>query len=263
MSSNRTPGTTFRVFRALATVVSVVGTLFFGTILATVLLNPLWVEQKAREAIRVEVESRVKEKLTTSGNEHIERLAGKAAERLGAERLQALQQIRDGLPQRVARVVADMANADCECRRRIEAATVESFKRAVVNIASRESALTNLIRAKYQDTVEKLLREIAILSGANALVFALLGLAVVLRPGANIHLVPTAFVLVLSAGVVGYLYLFQQDWLNTILFANYVGLAYFAYLGVAFALLCDVFFNRARFIVGVLNSLGSITLSPC
>lgn len=61
-----------------------------------------------------------------------------------------------------------------------------------------------------------------------------------------------------AAGVVGALYIFGQDWLHTIVFNDYVGLGYFAYLGVAVAFLADVAFNRARVSTQVVNAAFNI-----
>ena len=85
----------------------------------------------------------------------------------------------------------------------------------------------------------------------------------VLRPRASWHLLPAAVVLVLAAGVTAYLYLFNQNWLHTVVFSDYVGWAYFAYLGVAAGLLGDVVLNRGRIVGNVLSSVGDISVSPC
>ena len=79
---------------------------------------------------------------------------------------------------------------------------------------------------------------------------------------------PAAVVLLAASVVVAYLYLFQQDWLRTIVFARYVGLWYFADLGLAFAVLGDVVLNRARVtaraLCAMLHALGSgVEVGPC
>jgi hypothetical protein len=66
-----------------------------------------------------------------------------------------------------------------------------------------------------------------------------------LRKRAGLQLVLPTVVLLGAAGLAGYLYLFNQDWLHTIIFSEYVGLGYFVYLALAVALLTDVLFNRA------------------
>lgn len=115
--------------------------------------------------------------------------------------------------------------------------------------------MTTLIRSKYMETASQLTREFRIFAGTNAIVFALLLIAVLVKRQAGLHLLPSAFVLLLAAGVTAYLYLFNQNWLHTLVFSDFVGFTYIGYLGSAFALLCDIIFNRARVTTKVLNAL--------
>lgn len=86
----------------------------------------------------------------------------------------------------------------------------------------------------------------------------------VVRRNARLHLLPPAALLVCSAFVVGWFYLFEQDWLHTILFNDYVGVWYFAWVGAAFLFVCDAMFNRARVTAQVLNVGGStVSALPC
>jgi hypothetical protein len=124
------------------------------------------------------------------------------------------------------------------------------------------------IRTKYMETAEALTREFRIFTGANAAMFALLGLTTRWRKRAGAQLLLPAAVLIGAAAVVGGLYLFSQNWLHTVVFAEYVGLGYFAYLALAVALLADIAFNRARvtteIVNAILNVLGSaVTVVPC
>ena len=78
----------------------------------------------------------------------------------------------------------------------------------------------------------------------------------------------SAWMLLAAASITAYLYLFNQNWLHTLLFSDYVGLAYLGYLGAAFALLSDIIFNRARITTEILNfilnALGSaVQVVPC
>lgn len=82
------------------------------------------------------------------------------------------------------------------------------------------------------------------------------------------HLALPAVVLLGAVMVTGGLYLFNKNWLHTIVFGEYVGLAYAAYLASVALLLADVVFNRARVITRlvnwVLNAIGAaLSLSPC
>jgi hypothetical protein len=173
------------------------------------------------------------------------------------------------VPRKIAEVVADMARADCECRKRLRALMEKSHGERLSSLFQVRERLAHFIESAYADVAAKLLREVRIFTGANAAVFALLAWVIHRRRAAALQLALPAIVLAGAASATGYLYLFQQDWLHTILFSQYVGWAYVGYLGLAIALLSDVVFNRARVSTGVinlaLNAVGSATVvvSPC
>ena len=50
-------------------------------------------------------------------------------------------------------------------------------------------------------------------------------------------------------------YLPGQDWFYTILYNDYMGFGYVAYIGVIFGFLTDVVFNAARITTQVINSI--------
>ena len=71
-----------------------------------------------------------------------------------------------------------------------------------------------------------------------------------------------------AASLTAYLYLFNQNWLHTIIFSDYVGMTYIAYLAVAFSFICDLLFNRARITARILSQLFSavgsaVSVAPC
>lgn len=113
-----------------------------------------------------------------------------------------------------------------------------------------------------------LLREVRIFTAANALVFLLLFATTYARRRAGLQLLLPAVVLAGAAVLVAGLYLFGQDWLHTIVFSDYTGLTYFAYLGAAMLFLADVAFNRARVSTTIVNAsfqAAGVALSaaPC
>ena len=88
------------------------------------------------------------------------------------------------------------------------------------------------------------------------------------RQRAALQLALPAVVLAGAVVITTTLYLFNQNWLHTVLFSQYVGLGYVAYLGLAVAFLADIVFNRARVTTELVNivlqALGSaIKAVPC
>jgi hypothetical protein len=244
------------------------GGLLFAAAFVYSFINPVDVEQRARVAIEAEVRSRV--------DAHIERLDGSGlsaiARRLSDESQAKVervrQQLKGGLPARIAGISARMRNLDCECRRQVEANASAWLQGSILVQEDLQARLESLIRTKYMEVAGQVLREFRIFTGVNAAVLLLLGVAVVAKRKAGVHLVPAAVVLVVASVVVGYFYLFQQDWLHTLVFGDYVGLWYLGYLATAALLLGDLLVNRARvtahLISALLGAMGSvIVVVPC
>ncbi|MBL8525679.1 MAG: hypothetical protein JNN20_18515 [Betaproteobacteria bacterium] len=256
------------VLRNLLLALGVIGALAFAAAFIASFINPLFVENIAREVIKREVENRVHEKIDALDDKF---LAGKAAQLVKGygDEVAALQrQLKEKVPEKLTVVIAEMGNLNCECRKKVEAGLRDGLQVRILSATAAQERLTALIRTKYMEAAEKLTREFRVFTGTNAIVFALLALAVFVKPRAGLHLVPAALVLVVAAALTGCLYLFNQDWLHTILFGDYVGFAYVGYMSIAFALLCDLLLNRARITARILNALlqmvGSVaSIAPC
>ncbi|HYO76390.1 MAG TPA: hypothetical protein VE010_08005 [Thermoanaerobaculia bacterium] len=208
--------------------------------------------------MRREVEARVQKRIATLSESWLAERAWRLAGRNDRATAEAKRKLSENLPQKIAAVVAEMQESDCECRKFVADAAstflkVELFSRTAVS-----QTLGRLIRTKYAEVVDALLREFRIFTAANALMFLLLGVTTHFRRRAGLQLLLPAIVLIGAATLVGTLYLFGQDWLHTILFSDYVGLGYFAYLAAAIVLLLDVVFNHARVTTEILNALFNI-----
>jgi hypothetical protein len=112
------------------------------------------------------------------------------------------------------------------------------------------------------------MREFRIFTASNAIAFALLVAITLIRRAATLQLFLVALVVVGAVMVTGGLYLFNQNWLHTIVFGDYVGMAYAAYLAGVTLLFADVVFNRARVTTEIVNivleAIGSAARAvPC
>ena len=251
------------LLRATVFALGLIGALLFGSAWLASLVAPNWVEQIGRELVRQEVQKRVGQKIDALDQSALVGLARRYGGEQAARAERATRQLREQLPAKVAAVTAQMRDKDCTCRRAIEERLEAGLLADLADATRLQQRVGGLVRTQYMHTAAQLVREFRIFTGTNALVFALLAAAVLWRPRANIHLLPAAAVLVLAAGVTGYLYLFNQNWLHTVVFGSYVGWAYLAWLGVAAALLGDVCLNRGRVVGNVLSSVGDFSVAPC
>lgn len=133
----------------------------------------------------------------------------------------------------------------------------ECKKSRIADLTQVRERLASLIESAYVSVSAQLLRELRIFAGSNALAFAALGAVTYARRGAALQLVLPAFVLLGAVAVTSVIYLFNQDWLHSIVYSDYVGFAYLGYLALASALMADVVFNRARVTTKVVNAISS------
>jgi hypothetical protein len=263
-----TLGVIINALRASLIVFGAIGAILFGAELVMSYVNPGFVEQMARHIIRYQVERQVRERVEAIDGEFLTQKANRFVKGYSEEIASAKRQLAEGLPAQIATVIAEMRNLDCECRREIEKSIRGGVEWRITAASQATERLNTLIRTKYMETAEKLTREFRIFTGTNAIVFALLIIATLIKRRAGLQLVPPAIVLLIVATFTAYLYLFNQNWLHTIVFSDYVGFAYVAYLSVGFFFLCDILFNRARVTTELLNRLFSswgidVSVMPC
>lgn len=254
--------------RTAILILSFLGALVFTSAFALSYLNPILIERAAREVVRIEVERRVGQRIDELTNSRIAGLAQRALRKTGIEIENAQSDIREQLPRRVANIVADMLDADCECRRRLVASSEASAQEHLSSLLSVRERLTGLIEHAYASVSRSLMREFRIFTASNAIAFVLLGVVALVRKGATLQLLLPALVLVGAVVVTSSIYLFGQNWLHTIVFGNYVGLGYTLYLGVVALLFADILLNRARVTTRIVNAalelVGSaVSAVPC
>jgi hypothetical protein len=247
------------------TVPSLLGVLLFGGAFALSFLNPLLIERAAREVVRIEVEHRVGEKIDTLSNSRIADFAQRARGGTEADIAQTQRALRNEVPGQVATVIANMLNPGCECRERLAEYALRWESARLSSLIEVRERLAALIESAYASVTSSLMREFRIFTASNAIAFALLGFVSLVRGRATLQLCLPAVVLVGAVTVTGGLYLFNQNWLHTIVFGQYVGLAYATYLACVALLLADVLMNRARVTTRLVNvalhTVGSA--APC
>ena len=244
---------TMRTVRTALLLISAIGVAVFSTAFLISFVRPMFVESVAKEFVRRELEARVHERIASIDGSRLARLAQRVIDRNDREIGEARRKLSEVVPQKVASVVAQMQDPDCECRKFVTRATRSLLTLDVLARTATNEHLDRLIRTKYSEVVQALLREFRIVTAANAIVFLLLGATTYTKRAAGLQLLLPAVVLVGAATLVGSLYVFSQDWLHTILFSDYLGFGYFAYLVVAIVFLVDVVFNRARVTTEIVN----------
>lgn len=248
-------------------IVAVLGSLAFGALFALSYASPITLESWARRAIQGEIERRLTSETQALSRSSLVRAAERAVGANSRE-LAETQEFLARLPAKVAAVSSRMLDPECPCRQRLREAVRGGVIGRVTVLNAESERLVALIESKYAEVAHALLNEVRIFSAANSLIFVALGVLAVVKRRAGLQLLAPAAVLVGAAAVVACLYVFSQNWLQTVLLGSYVGFWYFPYLAVAVGLLADVAFNRARVTTRVVNGVSSVvggvaSAAPC
>ena len=107
------------------------------------------------------------------------------------------------------------------------------------------------------DVTKELKRDVRIFTASNAAAFLMLLAIASLKPRAITHLFVPGILLATSALLCSYFYIFEQNWLLTIIHSDYLGWAYMGWLGGVFLFLCDIVLNHGRVTTEILNALAS------
>ena len=251
------------------------GVALFASLFLLTFSDPQSVEKSARGFLEWKLKSDMHEKIDSlkfPQSKTLEMFLGDRAKTLYQEtdaKLTVLkQELKDDLPAIMAAVMARMADLNCECRKKWEERIRASLELEIASLEKAKENLADFAQARYMQIVEKLTRDLRTFLGINALVFLLLFLVSFSKPRATDHLFLPGLLMFLSTGICSYFYLFEQNWFYTILYSDYTGFGYLAYLLAVFALLCDIVFNKARvtseIINALANALGSaFSVAPC
>jgi len=233
---------------------------------------PGYIEETGKDFIQNQIERQTAEKIDdiklNSQNSKLAQIAGKLYLQNQEEIESIKMQLKNQAHEQLAAVIAEMRDLDCECRKKYAQMHKEDFEFRLALLQVANEKLQNFMKAKYMEVATELKRDVRIFTGSNTFVFLFLLLISFLKPGAITHLFLPGVLLVSATLVCSYFYIFEQNWLFTIIFNDYLGFAYLGYVGVVFLFLCDIVFNRARvtteIINAMLNAIGAaVQVEPC
>jgi hypothetical protein len=256
----------------LLRVLGAVGTVLFGAMFVFTFHQPAWVEHAARDFIAAQVAAEVGAHVTAITETPLGALSKAAATELygrNSGRIKDLKNsLRSKLDQRIASALAEIRNVDCECRTRIAALLHAGMLGSLASLEAENQRLTEFIQGRYLRVVAELRRDLRIFSATNAVACLLLLVVSFARPRAINHLAFPGALLAAAVIVSSYCYVFQQNWLLSVIYSDYFGFGYLGLLGGVFVLLLDIFLNHARLTTELgnwlLHAVGSaFSLSVC
>lgn len=250
----------------------VLGAALFMAFFALTFSTPQWVERFAVDFIEARVSERVDAGIDALRPIPISGVAARVAKGLQRQNEVALENLKErfkgGVRQAWSAALAEVRDLDCECREKwsgfLEAGTFQQL----ASLEALNQRLTAFIQASYMEIATELKRDIRVFAAINAAVFLLLLLVSFLKPQAVGHLFFPGLLLCTATLLCAGFYVFEQNWLLTIIYGDYLGLAYAAYLGGVFLFLCDIVVNHGRVTTSLVNGLAevvgsSFALIPC
>jgi len=178
------------------------------------------------------------------------------------------EQLRLRAHESMASALAEIRNLDCECRAKYAERLKRGFEFKISALQTANDQIVSTIQRGYMGVVADLKKDVRIFLISNVAIFVLLLLVSFLKPTARLHLMIPAVLLTFATLVCSYFYVFEQNWLLTIIHSDYVGFGYLAYLAIVVLFLADILFNKGRVTVEILNqffsAIGSaLSAGPC
>jgi len=247
--------------RIILRIVGLIGVLIFGASFYFTYGVPGGVEEIAKDFIKERIEEETKEKIDSISLSASESTLGKLAQKMMKGREKEIEELKIKLQERAyektATVIAQMRDLSCECRIKYAQRLKENMELRISNLEAMNEKVAGFMKSKYMEVVNKLTQELRIFAGSNLLMFALLLLASFLKPRAVIQLFVPGLLLATSTAICSYFYLFEKNWFFTIIYSDFLGFWYLAYVGSLFLWFCDIIFNRARVTSQVMNMVFS------
>ena len=246
----------------------IVGFVLFGALFAITFVSSKAIEKSAKGFVKLQIEKEVREKQVAISKSDVASKAKNLAEKLGLETDKIQKDLANDLPEKIASVIASMCGYDCERKKALTQSITAGYLDRLKNIEIAQDTLSDIIKGKYIEIVGNLKFDLRIFLGSNFMMFLILLVVSFSKPKAITHLFVPGLLLTLATILSSSIYIFGQDWFYTILYNDYMGFGYLAYLAVIFGFLVDVALNKARVttevINGIANALGSaLSVVPC
>jgi hypothetical protein len=248
--------------------IGVFGVLLFGLLFSVTFVSPEVIENSAKGFIKYQIEKEVRDTHQVVTQSNVANKALEIAGRLGFEKEKIQEDIDSTLPEIIASLIASMCGYDCEKKKVLAQSIASGYLERIKSIELAQNTLGDIVKGKYIEIVGNLKVDLRIFLGTNFVMFLILLTVSFTKPKAIAHLFLPGILLLVATTLSSSIYIFGQDWFYTILYNDYMGLGYLAYVSVIFGVLVDIVFNKARvtteILNGIANAIGSaFSVAPC
>lgn len=238
--------------------VGIFGVTLFGALFLATFLSPAKVESSAKGFVQAQIEREVKEKHLAVTESGVANKAKFLAGKLGFESDRIQEDLANNLPEKIAAIIASLCGYDCERQKAVAQSITQGYLDRLKNIQLAQNTLGEIVKGKYLEIVGNLKFDLRIFLGANCGMFIILLLISLLKPQAAVHLYLPGLLLFAATVAASGIYIFGQDWFYTILYNDYMGFGYLAYLSIIFAFFVDIVMNKAKMTCEVINAIANI-----
>jgi len=235
------------LWRGINIALCLAGVLVFGGMLAYLQSMPRDFETRAQAFIIDKIDA---ELATDSPMRKLAKLEG-----LPSDRIEAIEANLAAATRNFIRLTVE-ALCVCDDRDAVEEALLKAYDSIELKLKPRFDVLRGIVEAKYHAVFDELRRDITIFLASNLIVLGIALFLALFRGRAARHLVPLSILLTFATLLTTYWYVFGQNWILTIIFSDYLGWSYLAFLAVVFLLLVDIALNHARVLSKILNALA-------
>lgn len=248
--------------------VGIFGITLFGALFLVTFLSPEKIESSAKGFVQAQIEKEVREKQSAITDNSVASKAKILADKLGLESDRIQEDLANNLPEKIAAIIASLCGYDCERQKAVAQSITLGYLDRLKNIQLAQNTLGEIVKGKYLEIVGNLKFDLRIFLGANCGMFIILLLISLLKPQAAVHLYLPGILLLAATLVASGIYIFGQDWFYTILYNDYMGFGYLAYLSIIFALFVDIVMNKAKVTCEAINAIANLVGSafsalPC
>lgn len=229
---------------------SALGMMVFAMLFGLTVWVPNLAENKAKEFIKKKILEATDRKI-----DHLEEQYNSATSHKRADKLikkdhsvpnQLKQQLKKKTHAKIADVIREIADLDSKSRDDFAKGLEIITKSRIVTEDQYLHQIEHFMKRKYEELAIALVRDLRVLSVSNFLVFLIIFWNSLVSPNSNKNNLayPTAL-FIGSAILLFFIYIFEQDWFYTMIFNDYGGLAYMAYLFIIFSILMGIILNKA------------------
>ena len=237
--------------------------LLYGVLFVSAFLLPYTIEKHAHSFIAQEVSKQTHERIDSIGNHKIFNsklmiLAKKKMkeEQKKVDRIKILLHLK--ADKILAEVVAKMHDQDSGCRKKHERFFHAVLIDVKLSLTKGVNQIKSFMKRSYMVVMQKILDDFKIFLGSNFLALFVLFLLLHYKEKHEKTLVWLAGFMLVSTLVCSYFYIFNQNWFFTLIFNDFVGFGYLAYLLVLFSFFVDIGFNKARVTEVIVNAIGNV-----